>query len=152
MTKVNLAGRDRNRWRPWWVKAAGQEVQPSNRTCCYLNMWPYVKSLFWSSVVLTILFSFSWGSVFPPLCLVHPFPLAHNPQATVFQVAQCQLYCEGMRIVLSSININLDNYTYSPIFRLRQKGVNPAQTPLVLQWLRLQASNAEDGGPSLVGN
>jgi len=64
----------------------------------------------------------------------------------VFQVAQCQLYCEDVKIVLSSININLDNYTYSPIIRLRQKGVNTAQTPPVIQWLRLQASNAEDGG------
>ena len=57
-------------------------------------------------------------------------------------MAQCQLYCEDVRIVLSSININLDNYTYSPIIRLRQKGVNTAQTPLVIQWLRLQASSA----------
>ena len=64
----------------------------------------------------------------------------------MFQVAQCQLYCEDVKIVLSSININLDHYTYSPIIRLRQKGVNTAQTPPVIQWLRLQASNAEDGG------
>lgn len=60
-------------------------------------------------------------------------------------MAQCQLYCEDVRTVLSSININLDTIILSN-YQVEAQ----VETQLKLPWypggLGLQASNAEDGG------
>lgn len=90
-------------------------------------------------------------SPFMRLCLLLSLPgtsiWLYNLQATVFKWLNVNFIVRMWELWLSSININLDNYTYSPIIRLKHKGVNPAQTPGT-PVVRLQASNAGGWGSS----